>query len=339
MDKRLPTLAAFIDFRKAFDCVQHPVLLDKLAELGLHPEVLEWFKSYLTGRKQRVLANNSYSSWENVTQGVPQGSVLGPLFYIIYANDIAERVKYSNIALYVDDTVLYLANTNFDYTVKKLQADMDSLFTWCQENGIQMNVDKTNLMLFGNKKITDKLAKFEISGDDVPIKMVPSYRYLGMTLDSQLNYNKHVQKTINRVTLKLKKLRRMRSFLDTRAALLVYKNMILPMLEYGDIYLVGSSAENRRKMQTLQNKGLRCALSGDSDTSTDLLHDEAKLSKLTYRRNVHLLSHMYDQAEQGKNLKPKRKEGIITRSHGKQLLKLKKPSTEKFKKKPNLQGS
>ena len=82
MDGRLPTLAAFIDFRKAFDCVQHPVLLDKLADLGLDRAVTDWFRSYLCDRKQRVLANDTLSSWQSVTQGVPQGSVLGPLFYI-----------------------------------------------------------------------------------------------------------------------------------------------------------------------------------------------------------------------------------------------------------------
>ena len=93
LDVGLPTAAVFIDFRKAFDCVQHPVLLEKMKVLGFSDTVISWVKSYLSDRKQRVFANSTYSDFQNITQGVPQGSVLGPLFYIIYANDIAKIVK------------------------------------------------------------------------------------------------------------------------------------------------------------------------------------------------------------------------------------------------------
>ena len=105
MDAGMTTLATFVDFRKAFDCVQHPILIEKLARLGLQGNMIKWFESYLTGWKQRVLANNVCSSYLDVKQGVPQGSVLGPLFYILYADDILEVIKHCKIALYADDTV------------------------------------------------------------------------------------------------------------------------------------------------------------------------------------------------------------------------------------------
>ena len=332
MDRRLPTLAAFIDFRKVFDCVQHPILLDKLSTIGLHKNLVSWFSSYLTGRKQRVLANNVYSASKTVTQGVPQGSVLGPLFYIIYANDIAEIMKNCNLALYADDTVLYIAGSNFNRIVGKMQKDIDALSTWCLNNGIQMNTDKTNLMLFGQKSMLDKLPSFEINVNDTPIKAVNNYRYLGMTLDCQLNYNKHVQKNIAKVSVKLKQFRRMRYFLDTKAAMLVYKNMILPMLEYGDIFMSSATVNDRKKLQVLQNKGLRCALQVDKYTDTVELHTEAKLCKLNRRRELHLMSHMYDMAQCNSNLKARAVDGVKTRSSEKKLLKIKKPATEKFKK-------
>ena len=110
MNAGMPTLATFVDFRKAFDCVQHGVLLDKLYWLGVGKD---WFRSYLSDRKQRVLANNTYSSYKTVTQGVPQGSVLGPLFYILYANDIVDKIKHCKIAMYADDTVLYTSGRDF----------------------------------------------------------------------------------------------------------------------------------------------------------------------------------------------------------------------------------
>ena len=332
MDRRLPVLAAFIDFRKAFDCVQHPILLEKLHATGLHSNVCTWFESYLTGRTQRVLANNVYSTSMDVTQGVPQGSVLGPLFYIVYANDISNVIENCNVAMYADDTVLYLATSDFNKTVDKLQVDIDALSVWCQSNGVRMNVDKTKLMLFGSQKRINKLPQFQIMVNDAPLKTVSNYKYLGMNLDSQLNYKKHVQTTVTKVANKLQQLRRMRYFLDVRAATLVYKNMILPMLEYGDIFLVGSLLEDRKKLQVLQNKELRCVLNKDRDTSTVELHEEAKLMKLKYRRERHLLNYMFDMAQNKANLKNTKRSGVKTRSSNKKLLKIRRPVTEKFKK-------
>ena len=102
-DGRLPTLVTYIDFRKVFDCVQHCVLLDKLSELNMGQAVIDWVKSYLSSRVQRVYANNTYSSFRTIKQGVPQGTVLGPLFYIIYANDLVKSIKYCKVALYADE--------------------------------------------------------------------------------------------------------------------------------------------------------------------------------------------------------------------------------------------
>ena len=332
MDKRQSTVAAFIDFRKAFDCVQHSILLGKLSDIGLDEGVVAWFRSYLSNRRQSVLANNFRSPCQKITQGVPQGSVLGPLFYIIYANDITKVVKNCNIALYADDTVLYLANTDFARTVCKVQTDMDALSLWCTENGIQMNVDKTKIMVFGNSKKIDKLPHFEIMVNNVPLQRALHYKYLGMTLDSQLNYNLHVQKIISNVTVKLKQFRRMRYFLDDKSALLIYKNMILPMIEYGDLFLVGTSIENKKKLQVLQNKGLRCALIREKDSNRDELHEEAKILRLKHRRNMHLLSYMYDVSHTEKHKLRHQKEGVQTRTQYKKLFKIRKPVTEKFKK-------
>ena len=332
MDRGALTLATFIDFRKAFDCVQHPVLLDKLSNIDLDNKVVEWFESYLGDRKQRVLANNTYSSFQHVTQGVPQGSVLGPLFYIIYANDISKVIKYCNIALYADDTVLYLGNINFGQTIIKMQHDISALSQWCLANGIQMNVEKTQMMLFGNQKKIDQLPTFEVKVGNLPLKVAPHYKYLGITLDSQLSYNTHVQKLITNVTNKLRQFRRMRFFLDTKAALLVYKNMILPLLEYGDIFLVGTSVANRKKLQVLQNKGLRCALNKDRTESRDELHAEADLLRLKQRRDIHMLNYMFDVSQTRKAIVKPRDEGVKTRSHNKKMFRLRKPKTEKYKK-------
>ena len=332
MDRKMPTLAAFVDFRKAFDCVQHPVLLKKLSRLGLKDSVVDWFASYLSGRKQRVLANNVYSPYQTITQGVPQGSVLGPLFYILYANDIVDIIKNCKVALYADDTVLYTANVNFENSIIKLRADMNALVDWCGANGIGMNTEKTKLMLFGNAKTIKALPEVNITLDDTPLQTVLSYKYLGVTLDGQLNYTKHVNKLITNGSVKLRQFRRMRSFLTTKAATLVYKNMLLPVIEYGDIFTTAATCVNKKRLQVLQNKGLRCALNAWYEMGSDELHEEADLMKLKYRREQHLLNYMFDISKDDSKLRVRREGQIKTRSFRKKLLKIRKPRTEKYKK-------
>ena len=332
MDNKLPTLVAYVDFRKAFDCVQHSVLLRKLGRLGLSDLVVEWVKSYLTNRCQRVYANGVYSPYQKITQGVPQGSVLGPLFYIIYANDIVDVIKKCKIALYADDTVLYTSNVNYDRAVDNLQEDIRSLNTWCQNNGILANTDKTKVMVFGSPRVVSNVSEPNIVLDNIPLEVVSGYRYLGVSLDCQLSYNVHVNKLIGSVSAKLKQFRRMRSFLNTNAALKVYKNMLLPMLEYGDIFLSAASNINRSRLQVIQNKGLRCALNKGIETSIDELHVQANLLKLKYRREQHVINFMYDRAQDDTMLKSKSGHSMRTRSSKKKLLKLKRPYTEKFRK-------
>ena len=179
---------------------------------------------------------------------------------------------------------------------------------------------------------------FEINYQGTPIQKVMAYKYLGMTLDSQLNYKLHVTKMISSVSGKLKQFQRMRGFLDTKAAMMVYKGMLLPLLEYGDIFLSATTADNRKKLQVLQNKGLRCALNRDMTESSEELHREANLLKLEYRREQHLLNFIYDWSHDPSKLKVKTKSTIQTRSQNKKLLHIRKPRTEKFKKSFAYQG-
>ena len=158
------------------------------------------------------------------------------------------------------------------------------------------------------------------------------YKYLGVTLDSQLNYDKHVQNIVSNVTVKLKQFRCMRYLLNIKSAMLVYKNMILPMIEYGDVFLVGTTVKNKKKLQILKNKDLRCALGMDKYASKLEIHKEAKLLQLQYRREILLLCHMYDVSQIGNRLRKRREEGARTHSQNKKLLKIRKPTTEKFKK-------
>ena len=140
---------------------------------------MEWIASYLKNRYQQVLANGTMSDSRKVKQGVPQGSTLGPLFYILYANDIPNKVT-SKIALYADDTALYSSSMNPNTITRNLQKDMDSLAQWCSENDLTINASKTKVMLFGSKKARDKLKDLNITFNGEGIEQVTSYNYLGV---------------------------------------------------------------------------------------------------------------------------------------------------------------
>ena len=242
------------------------------------------------------------------------------------------------MAMYADDTVVFSANVDYCKTVSNLQADINALNTWCKNNGIMANTDKTKIMVFGSTNMLNKTPPPVIGMDNVPLQVVTAYRYLGVTLDNQLSYNSHVDKLIGTVTAKLKQFQRMRSFLNTRAALMVYKNMMLPMLEYGDVFLTATTCVNRKRLQTLQNKGLRCALNKGIETSTDDLHGEANLLKLVYRREQHLLNFMFDLAQIPTMCQTRASGQVSTRSSKKKLMRVKRPYTQKFKKSLTYQG-
>ena len=235
-------------FSKAFNCVQHSILLDKLKEMNLHHNIVTWISSYLEGREQRTLANNTYSSFLAVKQGVPQGSVLGPLLYVIYSNDIVEKIKNSGFAFYADDTVLYSKKKSLDQAGIDIQKDLDGLTDWYTTNKIYINTSKTKAMFFGSKaKLASyTLPTFYINNNEV--QRTKSYTYLGIKLDEQLSMDTHANSVIQKVSNKIYQLTKIRSFITKRAATLIYKNMILPILEYGDIFLHSATQRVRKKL-------------------------------------------------------------------------------------------
>ena len=341
INKSALTAAIYIDFRKAFDCVQHKVLIDKLGTLFLDETTISWINNYLTNRTQRTLANNKFSPYRNITQGVPQGSILGPLLYIIYANDISECTKKSGYTFYADDTVIYTTKKNMSVAAKDLQQDLNNLTKWCTTNKIYINPSKTKLMFFGSKQALRNsidLPTFTIHNTNVA--RAQYYSYLGIKMDEQLSFTQHGNNIISKVSNKLYQLRKIRPFINKKAAILIYKNMILPILEYGDIILDSATAEIKRKLQTLQNKALRCALNRDMLASSTEIHEEAKLRKLKDRRREHMLLHMF-QISHTKHFdqwKQQSINGIRTRSSKKKLIMTKKPRNEKLKKSISYQG-
>ena len=221
-----------------------------------------------------------------------------------------------------------------------LQKDLNSLARWCSQNSLTINVKKTKVMTFGSKKSREKLDDLNLTFNDATLEHVSSFNYLGVKLDQVLNYDLHVKALIQRVTDKVTYLRRIRRFINLDAALKIYKNMILPILEYGNILLISTKIANKKKLQTLQSKALKCALGLDALTGTKETHTKAKLDKLSLRRKYQMLQLMFKQRSNPFlwKMKTKRRKGLPTRSTNKLLFTQYRPKTERFRKSITVQA-
>ena len=210
------TLATFFDLRKAFDTVNIDILKKKLERSGIRNSVLRWCTNYLTNRYQCTFANGVTSGTLPVTCGVPQGSVLGPIFFLVFVNDVKGAINDCKIKLYADDPVLYQSGINCDEAVAKLQESVDLFANWCEVNSLISNIIKTKTMAFGSRQKVKKARKTEIRLGGENLKHVPSYKYLGLILDSTLNYNLHVNQVIHTVLHKLMLLSKMKKIKNER---------------------------------------------------------------------------------------------------------------------------
>ena len=293
------TVATFIDLRKAFDTINHTVLLRKIEHSGIGGTLLEWCKSYLSHRTQSTFANGVKSDSLMVTCGVPQGSVLGPLFFLLYVNDMTEYVKDANINLYADDTVIYVQGKKACDCSLRIQTALNKFSQWCDMNALHINASKTKTMVFGTSKKLKKLGNVTTKIGAVMIRQVPSYKYLGVTLDSTLSFKLHLSNVIRTVSHKLYVLSKIRKYLTERASVLIYKTMVLPYLDYADIIYNKACLQDLEKLQRLQNRALKICLKVIKFAETETIHRRTKVPLLSNRRKEHLLNFMYKRKDLG----------------------------------------
>ena len=189
MDKGLENDIIYLDFAKAFDSVCHVLLLWKLQHLGVSGPLLLWSKNYLTGRKQRVVINGTQSSWADVKSGVPQGSLLGPILFLIYVNDMPDEVKNSHIAMFADDSKCYKCITS-ETDCAVLQEDLNALSVWANLNELEFQPRKCENLRISRKRISFNRT-YRIN-HNVEIKRVDSHKDLGVIVTGNLLWNSHV---------------------------------------------------------------------------------------------------------------------------------------------------
>ena len=222
----------FIDLRKAFDTVNHSILLSKLNHYGIRGNVLNWFQSYLSNREQFVCVNGHNSSSLTVSCGVPHGSVLGPLLFLLYVNDLPNSSNLLKFHLFADDTNIYFSSNDLSYLQETINNELLSVAEWMKSNRLAINVKKTNLILFHS--IQHKPSQsLSIKINDALIDEVTSAKYLGITFDSNLTWKKHINDLCMKLSKTVGLLAKVRHFVNSNILCLLYYSLIYPFLIYG----------------------------------------------------------------------------------------------------------
>ena len=249
--------AVFIDLSKAFDTVSHSQLISKLSSYGIHDKELDWFTDYLFNRQAVVKFGNNISSTATVYSGVPQGSILGPLLFLIIFNDLTDVVKHSRVIKYADDTVLYVSDKDVRVISRKLTNDLTKLSNWLTETELVINLKKgkTEALLFGtSQKVSKDHDNLIVHCNDLRIANTTSYKYLGVTIDSSLNLNSFFQQCYKKVSSRLRLLWKLRPYLDRESAHTIYRSMVLPNFTYCGLLLLHLNVSQQRNLTSIQNR-------------------------------------------------------------------------------------
>ena len=279
------TIATFFDLKKAFDTVDHSILLEKLKLYSIKNRLLLWIKDYLSSRQQCTLANGIMSEPADIECGVPQGSILGPLLFLVYINDVDNICKNIKIMLFADDTVMYTSHGNDDTAVQLLQEDVNRFAGWCKRNKLTLNIDKTKFLGFGLKKCF-KNAQIQINGSR--ISRVPNYKHLGVQLDPKISYEVFIKSQLRTVAYRTYQMNKISRFLGREDMLRLYKTYVLPILDYGDILYDKSAEFLLQKLQRAQNRAVKLCLGVNLREHTDKIHRDAGINLLGDRRKSHI---------------------------------------------------
>ena len=295
MDNRYETktpVAIFCDLSKAFDCLNFDIFLSKLEYYGVDGTPLALIKSYLSNRYQYVQFENCKSDLLEVKTGIPQGSILGPLFFSVLINDIVKSSSKLSFLMYADDTTIYFNLEDFPALNREqeINKELEKLNLWFKLNKLTLNVDKTKCMFFHKRRAVPSI---NLSMNNIPIDIVPHFNYLGIILDKHLSWKTH----ITMVTGKLSKisgiLNRLKYIYPTHILLTIYKSLFVPHINYGSLVW----GQNFNSISKLQKKVILTVTRSNYIAHSEPLLKELNLlsvKDLMYLKLIKFLHKLYD---------------------------------------------
>ena len=265
IDNNKAVILVLLDLSAAFDTIDHKIMLQRMeTRSGIVGSALDWFKSYLTGRSQKVHIFGVSSEPSNLSFGVPQGSVLGPKMYVDYTSPLgAIARKYGlNLHIYADDTQLYLSFSpkspeELRDTIMKIERCVAEIICWMKKNMLQLNVDKTEILVFGTRHMLSKLGDITVKIGESSIPTSTSARNLGVIFDSTMSLSLHVTAVCKQAYNQIRNIRKIRKYLTVDATKTLVHALVMSKLDYANALLIGLPKVLIKKLQRVQNTAAR----------------------------------------------------------------------------------
>jgi len=235
-------VGCFLDFKKAFDTVNHSILLDKLYKYGIRGIAHDWISDYLRDREQFVHFKGINSDRKYISCGVPQGSIMGPLLFLIYINDIANVSKILLPILFADDTNVFLSGKSVDETIQKMNDELINIVEWLRSNRLSLNIEKTNFMVFHTIRRNVDMSDIGLFIDRKRIEKVDNVKFIGVILDSNLTWSKHIQMVKTKIARGIGIINKARKSIGLSTLVMLYNTLIYPHFLYC-IEVWGSAAD------------------------------------------------------------------------------------------------
>ena len=281
MDAGLINGVLFLDLKKAFDTINHTILLSKLECYGIRGLSLQWFESYLNNRKQICKVNNSLSTFQNVSCGIPQGSNLGPLLFLIYINDLPNSLEITEPAMFTDDTSLTATGETPAEIQNKLRREIQNVSSWLSANYLTLNEEKTEYMLIGSTKRLKQIKNDPIIKiKDHVIRRVYNKKVLGLEIDDKLKWTKHVEKQSKKISCSIAMLRKIKPYVPQTTLQTMYKSFVLPYFNYCSTVWFDGNKTHAEKMLKLQKSAARIITDSGFDKRPSEIFQMLKWTKI-----------------------------------------------------------
>ena len=286
LDMKKDVRIVFCDISKAFDRVWHEGLIYKLEAMGITGNLLSWFKNYLKDRQQRVIIQGKTSSWGDIKAGVPQGSILGPLLFLVYINDITNNIS-SNIRLFADDTTIFVTVDDATEAAEVLNSDLRCISNWATRWLVTFSPPKTECMLVSLRK--NSLNHPALLFNNNELTNVKTHKHLGLVLSDDLKWDNHIDNIVKTAGKRVDVLSRLMFKLDRHTLEILYTAFIRPTLEYGDVLLSNITDMQCEKLELVQKRVGKIVSGAIRGVSRDVIYHELGWETLEERRKKHML--------------------------------------------------